>query len=417
MDLLTCEYCGMEFSKEYTHCPLCGRSVHPTLVGMTLEDPIYNRKTKRKGGRFAQKQGRSGKQTSDQPKAEKPRTDNPYAIPKAAMIVICAILGAAVLGGAIFALNTLGHLDWLLHPARLEQAPEQETTPPAATEEQYTNEEDYTNVTEPGLPVAQPVPCSGLTLSTSSITFDEPELFFNMTVVKSPQDCTDPVIYVSTNEKVATVSEQGKIVAVGGGTAQVIATCGEFSQTCLVTCDFLTEADQQTQEQEAPALSSSDLTFTYPGQQATLLVLNVEDEAEIDFESADSSIASISSAGQITAVSSGTTTVTATVHDLTLECIVRCVLDDSAETTGEDAEGCTISHADVTMSILNEYFRLYLKDANGDRIKGVKWMSSDTSVCVVDEDGIVTAVGRGTTTVYATYGGVSFECIVRCPIE
>lgn len=101
-----------------------------------------------------------------------------------------------------------------------------------------------------------------------------------------------------------------------------------------------------------------------------------------------------------------------------LECIVRCKLDSSAESGAEaDAEGCTISHSDVTMAFLGEYFKISLKDADGNRIKGLSWSSGNTGVCTVDADGVVTATGKGTTTVSTTYGGKSFECIIRCNLK
>ena len=37
MKLKTCEYCGLEFSAELTHCPLCGRAA-PTAPKIAAED-------------------------------------------------------------------------------------------------------------------------------------------------------------------------------------------------------------------------------------------------------------------------------------------------------------------------------------------------------------------------------------------
>ena len=68
------------------------------------------------------------------------------------------------------------------------------------------------------------------------------------------------------------------------------------------------------------------------------------------------------------------------------------------------------------MSIVGEYFKLSLKDADGNKISGLSWTSSDNSVCTVDSDGVVTATGRGTAYVSTTYQGVSYECIVRCNV-
>ena len=50
-------------------------------------------------------------------------------------------------------------------------------------------------------------------------------------------------------------------------------------------------------------------------------------------------------------------------------------------------------------------------------MKGLSWKSGNTGVCTVDADGVVTATGKGTTTVSTTYGGKSFECIIRCNLK
>ena len=195
--------------------------------------------------------------------------------------------------------------------------------------------------------------------------------------------------------------------------------CGSQTATCLVTCDFIAEEEQTSSEEElAPALNSTDMTLFYPGEQAPLIVNNLPDGAQVTFTSENASVATVSSSGTITAVGSGTTTVRAEFSGTRLECIVRCKLDSSAESGAEaDAEGCTISHSDVTMAFLGEYFKISLKDADGNRIKGLSWSSGNTGVCTVDADGVVTATGKGTTTVSTTYGGKSFECIIRCNLK
>ena len=165
-----------------------------------------------------------------------------------------------------------------------------------------------------------------------------------------------------------------------------------------------------------PELNNTDMTFFSPGEQFTLVVLNLPEGQGVTFARNDPQIASVSSTGVVTAMGSGTTTVTATAAGQSFSCIVRCNLDGSAE-SGSGEPTCSISHSDVTMSIVGEYFRLSLKDADGNKVSGLVWTSSDNSVCSVDSDGVVTAVGRGTAYVSTTYQGVSYECIVRCNIK
>ncbi len=413
MDLRTCEYCGIEYDASLAQCPLCGRNTDVSAAAATQRAAAK----KKKGGARLAKSAKG--QRSAAP--ETPDGGNPYAIPKWMMVTICVILGVAVTLGAAFAIY---NLDWfgLKKSSAVEQEPaaeeEQDTQPSdqtgtGPTEEQYMNEEDYVADDQPQAPAI--VECTGLTLGTSSITFDEAEQFYNITATVEPANCTQEVVYASADESIATINAQGKIVAVNGGSTIITVTCGTQSATCLVTCDFSFTEQPGTTETQPPELNNTDMTFFSPGEQFTLVVLNLAEDQTVTFESADPQIASVSSTGVVTAMGSGTTTVTATAAGQSFSCIVRCNLDDSAE-TGSGEGKCTISHFDVTMSIVGEYFKLSLTDADGDKVTGLSWTSSDNSVCTVDANGVVTAVGRGTAYVSTTYDGVSYECIVRCNV-
>lgn len=57
-----------------------------------------------------------------------------------------------------------------------------------------------------------------------------------ITATVAPENTTDKTIkWSSSDEKVATVSRDGKVTAVGAGTATITAVCGEVSATCEVT--------------------------------------------------------------------------------------------------------------------------------------------------------------------------------------
>ena len=132
------------------------------------------------------------------------------------------------------------------------------------------------------------------------------------------------------------------------------------------------------------------MTLFYPGEQAPLIVSNIPEGAQVTFTSENASVATVTSSGTITAVGSGTTTVRAEVSGTKLECIVRCKLDSSAESGADvDAEGCTLSHSDVTMAFLGEYFKISLKDADGNRVKGLSWKSGVAAEVIGIPDGSI----------------------------
>ncbi len=438
MELKTCEYCGLEFSAELTHCPLCGRaapSAPEAAAEQSAQSAPQTTPAPQGQGKWLKKKG--GKYAAKHAAATQTKTGNVYSVPKWVMIVLCSVLTLLVVAGALFALYNIGYfgepISMLALFGRTEQTATQtdaaaETAQPEATEPaeeaktptaaDYMNEEDYQQQTDEQPVAEREIPCTALSLGSTSVTFEEAEQFYNMTVQLTPADCTQEVVYTSADETIATVNSNGKIVAVSGGATEITVTCGEQSATCLVTCDFTLAAGEEAPA-EPPVLNNTDMSFFTPGEQYQLKVLNIEDGTEVTFASSDSSVASVGADGTVTAKGIGTATVTATValdEPVSLECIVRCRLEDSAESAEPADPNCTISHSDVTMSILGEYFRLSLRDSNDERVSGLTWRSSDTSVCTVDEKGTVYAAGSGSATVSTTYGGTTYECIVRCKI-
>ncbi len=283
MKLKKCEYCGTEFDAALSQCPLCGKAVQPGAAEPQPVMPAAYKPAGGRGGKFSKKKG--GHFAAD-PKKEKEAksAENPYKIPKWMMVTICVILGLAVLMGAAFALYQLSWFPKFLSPKEpvsmqepaqqpAQEAASEPSQPAVPTERQYMNEEDYQPEEADEQPEAV-VPCEGLTLATSSITFDEPERFYNITVQKLPETCNQEVTFTSSDETIATVNQQGKVVAVNGGTAVITAPAADQTATCLVTCDFIAEEEQEQPEELPPALNSTDMTLFYPGEQAPLIVSN-----------------------------------------------------------------------------------------------------------------------------------------------
>jgi hypothetical protein len=78
-----------------------------------------------------------------------------------------------------------------------------------------------------------PVHCTGITLSASALTFNG-EGTQTITATVTPDGCTDAITWSSDNETIATV-ENGVVTAIANGTANITATCGEYSASCTVT--------------------------------------------------------------------------------------------------------------------------------------------------------------------------------------
>lgn len=82
--------------------------------------------------------------------------------------------------------------------------------------------------------ISYPIPCTGISLSQSTITFSTIGATATLTATLTPADTTEALTWVSSDDDVATVTN-GVVTCVGIGTATITATCGEQIATCAVT--------------------------------------------------------------------------------------------------------------------------------------------------------------------------------------
>lgn len=82
------------------------------------------------------------------------------------------------------------------------------------------------------------VPCTGIAVTPSTITFTSIGSTQTLSIVKTPANTTDDVEITSSDESVCTVS--GSVVtATGMGSATITVTCGEESSTCVVIIESI----------------------------------------------------------------------------------------------------------------------------------------------------------------------------------
>lgn len=94
---------------------------------------------------------------------------------------------------------------------------------------------DFSDVALDQVTYVDPVPCTGITLNTDSITVATCEDTAQLLATLTPVDTTDHVAWTSSNENVASVSESGLVTVHGIGTATITATCGTQTATATVT--------------------------------------------------------------------------------------------------------------------------------------------------------------------------------------
>lgn len=78
------------------------------------------------------------------------------------------------------------------------------------------------------------IPCTGISLSSSSVSFDAISDTETLIATLTPYNTTDLVLWRSSDSNVATV-ENGVVTCTGIGNATITATCGNYSATCSVS--------------------------------------------------------------------------------------------------------------------------------------------------------------------------------------
>ena len=220
-----------------------------------------------------------------------------------------------------------------------------------------------------------------------------------LTVGYYPADTTDDktVTWTSTDESVATVVD-GKITALKVGTTTIIANCnGKTVETTIEVKAPLVSIDIGEDFALDP-LQEKDLTVTYNPTDTT-------DPRTVTWKSSDEEVATVEN-GKVTALNPGTTEITATCGTIS-DSITVTVNEVPLEGIGVNTPSTTIARGET--ETLNVIF--YPDNTTDDRT--VIWTSEDDTIATVDENGKVTAVEIGKTTITATVGNWKATCEVE----
>ena len=153
-----------------------------------------------------------------------------------------------------------------------------------------------------------------------------------------------------------------------------------------------------TQADSTPvlALSQSALSLTAGQSVALELTTNFSLSSSAEWVSSDNSVATVNN-GTVTAVSCGTTTITASADGLSASCTVTVTLSDIP------ASAVLVSPSSPTLSAVGQTVQLSanVSPSNATNVS-YSWSSSNSSVATVSASGLVTAVGQGSAVITLT---------------
>ena len=375
MSKIICDVCGTRYPESAEQCPICGRAgTGEKSVDANEVEGTYGREYSRtKGGHFSKANVK--KRTEGAPVIEVPQEpakaepvdeeEVVYEVPEKKksgclvnfllVIVILALLAvSAYIAVTYVAPNLLDEFNLNFFSQQTEVTTE-------ATEES-TEESIEESSEESTLPT---IPCTDLVILDSMVMIDEVGQSYLLNAAVAPEDTTDALMYISSNENIATVNNEGRITAVGAGEAVITVSCGEFSVECTVLC--------APGDITLPATGTDESTAT----EATVATTATEATAA-------------TTATEATTAPTTAPTQPVQLKDVTLK----------------------VKKTDVTFVYRGQRATLQLNCAL--KANEVTWTSQNENIIKVDENGVATCTGYGTTNIIVSYGEQQVTIVVRC---
>lgn len=251
------------------------------------------------------------------------------------------------------------------------------------------------------------IPATSVSLNFTQLTLEEGSEN-NLLVSILPKDTTDKVTWSSSDTKVVKVSD-GKVTAVGPGDATITVKVGEKSATCSITVT--------AKKVEVKGISISESLTLKQGDSVTLSVKFTPENATdqtIKWTTEDKKKATVDENGKVTAVAAGTVKITAT------------------SANGKKAV-CTVTVAESNVAVKEvklEEEKLEIEVGQTKTLtpvitpdnasnKEVIWISSDEKIAKIDEEGKLSALkeGQTTITVVTKDGEKKAQCVVTVKKE
>ena len=161
------------------------------------------------------------------------------------------------------------------------------------------------------------------------------------------------------------------------------------------------------------SLNNSNLSL-YTGKTATLTATVTPENATnkaVTWKSSDDTIATVDNNGKVTAVKEGTATITVTTEDGNKT--ATCAVTVAAATV--PVTGVTLNKTSTSLYVGDTETLTATVEPSDATNRAVTWTSSDSTVATVDQNGLVTALARGTAVITATAAdgsGASASCTV-----
>ena len=202
------------------------------------------------------------------------------------------------------------------------------------------------------------------------------------------------VTYKSSNSSVATVNSKGVVTAKKKGTAYITVTSSSNKKVKAVFT--VTVKQPVTAIQTAPTLTVKKGSTV---KLNTVVAPSNASSKKLTYRSSNKKVVTVSSSGRVKGIKTGTATVTIKSADGYVTKKVRVTVKNNVK----KATAVKLNKTRLTLKRTESYRLKATVSPSGATVKDVYWVSADSSIAEVDQNGVVTAKNYGG--VAETYNG------------
>ncbi|MBQ9766368.1 MAG: Ig-like domain-containing protein [Lachnospiraceae bacterium] len=230
-------------------------------------------------------------------------------------------------------------------------------------------------------------PVDSITLNETEKTLKIGDILELIPVILPDNATHKEVVWESSDTRVATVDENGIVTAVGAGSAYIKCTSADGNVSVNCTIHVYQQVTELKLNYDKLTVRKGTILWLYAS-----FIPDTARNKDIIWTSSNPEVASIDEFGQITALATGMTVITATSADTGAS--------DSCElTVSESVTGITLNIRHETLEIGETVTVIPTVTPVEAENKEVTFTSSDPSVASVTPDGLVTGLKGGTTVI------------------
>ena len=235
-------------------------------------------------------------------------------------------------------------------------------------------------------------------LTTIKLSKEETTLDLNKTKEETITATTEPkdakITWSSSDEKVATVDENGKITGVAIGETTITATAEDGGiAECIVTVKDTTDGETEVK------LNKENIELDLGGTKEEQLSATVTpNELEVTWTSSDEKIAKVDETGKVIGIKAGTAEITAKAKDGTKATCKVTVTDEKGIAKEPEKIEMNITNPTISMDRTKELqIEVKIEPEGSNTNVKLTYKSSNEKVATVDENGKVTIKEPGET--------------------